>query len=229
LRAFEADRRDVRVVHADASLSLAAAANIGADEALGRWLLFLNADVVLQRGAVARLAAAGGGAQEPWIVGGRLLDLDGRERQAARAGSLNTFSTIAVAVEWPARPARSRKREDAATKVGAVSGALMLIPRGDFDALNGFDEQFDTDYADLDLCRRAALAGGSVLFQPDASGVQFEYAQARKSRKVQGLTRFAVKSARTPVEKAFASVAGPALAVLLTLKDLIAGRPPARR
>jgi GT2 family glycosyltransferase len=227
LRAFEADRRDVRVVQADASLSLAAAANVGADEALGRWLLFLNADVVLQRGAAARLAAAGGGAQEPWIVGGRLLDLDGHERQVARAGSLNTFSAIAVAVEWPARP--TRKRDDAATKVGAVSGALMLIPRGDFDALNGFDEQFDTDYADLDLCRRAALAGGSVLFQPDASGVQFEYAQTRKSRKVQGLTRFAVKSARTPVEKAFASVAGPALAVLLTIRDLVAGRPPTRR
>lgn len=225
LRAFEADRRDVRVVRCDASLSLAAAANVGAKAALGRWLLFLNADVVLQRGAVARLAAAGGGAERPWIVGGRLLDLEGRDRQAARKGALNTFSAIAVAVAWPARPAR---RSDA-TKVGAVSGALMLIPRGDFDQLNGFDEQFDTDYADLDLCRRAAAAGGSVLFQPNASGVQFEYAQTRKSRKIQGLTRFAVKSARTPVEKAFARVAGPALAVLVALRDFIAGRPPARR
>lgn len=229
LRAFEADRRDVHVVKVDPSLSTAAAANIGAEAALGRWLLFLNADVVLQRGAVSRLAAAGGGAQTPWIVGGRLLDLEGRERQVARAGSLNTFSAIAVAVEWPARPSRVRKSEDAATKVGAVSGALMLIPHNDFDALSGFDEQFDTDFADLDLCRRAALAGGSVLFQPDASAVQFEYAQARKSSKVQGLTRFAVKSAKTPMEKAFARVAGPALAVLLTLRDLVAGRPPARR
>jgi len=229
LRAFEADRRDVRVVRADSTLSLAAAANIGAGAALGRWLLFLNADVVLQRGAVARLAAAGGNAQQPWIVGGRLLDLEGRERQAARAGSLTAFSAIAVAVEWPARPATGRRSEDRATKVGAVSGALMLIPRGDFEQLDGFDEQFDTDYADLDLCRRAALAGGSVLFQPDASGVQFEYAQARKSRKVQGLTRFAVKSAQTPIEKAFARVAGPALATLVALRDLVAGRPPARR
>ncbi|MEZ5970660.1 MAG: glycosyltransferase [Hyphomonadaceae bacterium] len=227
LRAFEADRRDVHVVNVDPSLSTAAAANIGAEAALGRWLLFLNADVVLQRGAVTRLAAAGGGAQTPWIVGGRLLDLEGRERQAARAGALNTFSAIAVAVQWPARP--SRKREDAATKVGAVSGALMLIPRSDFNALSGFDEQFDTDCADLDLCRRAAAAGGSVLFQPDAAAVQFEFAQTRKSRKVQGLTRFAVKSATTPVERAFASVAGPALAVLLGLRDLVAGRPRARR
>lgn len=229
LRAFQADRRDVHVVSADASLSVAAAANVGAEAALGRWLLFLNADVVLQRGAVARLAAAGGEAKQPWIVGGRLLDLEGRERQAARAGALNAFSAIAVAVQWPAQPARARRRDDAATKVGAVSGALMLMPRTDFIELSGFDEQFDTDCADLDLCRRAVAAGGSVLFQPDASGVQFEFAQTRKSRKVQGLTRFAVKSAQTPMEKAFASVAGPALAVLLALSDLVAGKPQQRR
>ncbi|MBK6702433.1 MAG: glycosyltransferase [Caulobacteraceae bacterium] len=55
LRAFEADRRDVHVVKVDPSLSTAAAANVGAEAALGRWLLFLNADVVLQRGAVSRL------------------------------------------------------------------------------------------------------------------------------------------------------------------------------
>ncbi len=231
LRAFEADRRDVHVVKADESLSTAAAANIGAEAALGRWLLFLDADVVLQRGAVARLAAAGGGAQDPWIVGGRLLDLEGRDRRAARAGALNAFSAIAVAVDWPARSLarKPRRRDDAARAVGAVSGALMLMPRSDFEQLNGFDEKFDTDYADLDLCRRAAAAGGSVWFQPDAAGVQFAYAKSRRRNQAQGLARFAAKSATTPVEKAFARIAGPALAVLLMLKDLVAGRPPSRR
>jgi GT2 family glycosyltransferase len=191
-------------------------------------LLFLDADVVLQRGAVARMAAASGEAAAPWIVGGKLLDLEGRERRVVRAGSLNTFSAIAVAVNWPA-PRPRKRAQDAAAQVAAVSGALMLIPRGDFDALTGFDEQFDTDYADLDLCRRAAAAGGSVLFQPDASGVQFARAHEGRRKPVQGLTRFAVKSATTPLERAFASVAGPALAVLVALRDLVAGRPPARR
>jgi N-acetylglucosaminyl-diphospho-decaprenol L-rhamnosyltransferase len=225
LRAFEADRRDVHLVRADESLSTAAAANIGAADALGRCLLFLDADVVLQRGAVSRLAAAAGSAKEPWIVGGKLLDLEGRERKAARVGSLNAFSAIAVAVDWPARPARKRS----ATRVGAVSGALMLMPRTAFTELNGFDEQFDTDYADLDLCRRAVAAGGSVLFQPNAAGVQFEYAKTRKRNQAQGLARFAAKSATTPIERAFARIAGPSFAVLVALRDAVAGQPPARR
>src|SRR5262249_10868483 len=150
-------------------IASAAAANLGARHALGRWILFLDANVVLQRNAVSRMAAASGGAPTPWIVGGRLTDADGREQRAARGGALTTWSAIGEALDWPApKPARRRKSSEkgdaAATKVAAVSGSLMLIPRSDFQLLDGFDEGFDGAYADLDLCRRAAEAGGRVLF-----------------------------------------------------------------
>jgi GT2 family glycosyltransferase len=231
LRALQADRRDVRVVTVEAGESSAAAANAGAENALGRWLLFLDPDVVLQRGAVARMAAAGGGARTPWIVGGRLTDTEGRERSAARGGALNSWSAIAVAMDWARKPqARRSKAGDAPepANVAAVSGAFMLIPCGDFQALGGFDEGFATDAADLDLCRRAADAGGSVLFQPDASGVKFSRGPRGGRKQAQGLARFAVKSAKTPFQRAFASIAGPALAVLLGGRDFIAGRQPVR-
>jgi hypothetical protein len=231
LRALQADRRDVKLVTASPAATTAAAANLGARHARGQWLLFLDPDVVLQRGAVQRLAAAGGEAPAPWIVGGRLTDTEGRERSAARAGSLNAFSAIAVAMNWPGpRLLRERRRKGAApAPVAAVSGAFMLIPRGAFEALNGFDEGFATDAADLDLCRRAVDAGGSVLFQPAASGVQFERGRRDGRKQAQGLALFAARSARTPAEKGFALVARPALIVLLALKDLICGRPPIRR
>jgi N-acetylglucosaminyl-diphospho-decaprenol L-rhamnosyltransferase len=230
LRALQADRRDVKLVLAEERATTSAAANAGAHYALGRWILFLDPDVVLQRGAVARMAAAGGGAATPWIVGGRLTDTDGRDQRAVRGGALNTWSTIAVAMDW-AKPAPKTKRgaEPEAAAVAAVSGAFMLIPRNDFQELGGFDEGFATDAADLDLCRRAADAGGSVLFQPDAAGVQFSKTRRGGRRRVQGLARFAAKSARTPFQRAFASIAGPALGVMVGVRDFIAGRPPVRR
>lgn len=237
LRALQADRRDVKLVTAPAGATAAGAANLGAQYALGRWLLFLEPDVVLQRGAVARMAAAGGGARTPWIVGGKLTDTDGRERRAIRAGALNAWSAIAVAMDWsapPRRPARKGRKSEAIeplqpARVAAVSGAFMLIPRQDFQALGGFDEGFATEAADLDLCRRAADAGGSVLFQPEAAGVQFARPYASKRQRAQSLARFAAKSAKTPAQRLFAAVAAPALATLIALKNLIAGRPPRPR
>jgi hypothetical protein len=188
---------------------------------------------VLQRGAVARMAAAGGEARGPWVVGGKLTRLDGRERKLARPGALNAFSSIAVALGVGAKPPRPKRGDEAgvagATRVGAVSSAFMLIPRGDFETLGGFDEGFLGDAADLDLCRRATDAGGSVLFQPEAAGVQFERLHARGRKRVQGLARFAARSAKTPAEKAFAAIAGPSLALLMGLRDFVAGHPPGRR
>jgi GT2 family glycosyltransferase len=235
LRALQADRRDVKLLSAAVDATAASAANLGAQYALGRWLLFLEPDVVLQRGAVARMAAAGGGARTPWIVGGRLTDTEGRERRAIRAGALNAWSAIAVAMDWTARPAAPKRRKDEAHEpqqpapVAAVSGAFMLIPRNDFQQLGGFDEAFATEAADLDLCRRAADAGGSILFQPEAAGVQFARPDASKRKRAQSLARFAAKSAKTPAQRAFAAVAAPALVTLIALKNLIAGRPPQRR
>lgn len=227
LRALQADRRDVKVIAAPPNASYAAAANLGAREALGRWLVFLDPGVVLQRGAIARMAAAGDEAHKPCIVGGRLTDLEGKERVVARAGALNAFSALAVAMDLPAR--KPKRTAGDAAHVAAVSGAFMAIPRRDFEALHGFDEEFKTDCADLDLCRRANAAGGAILFHPAAAGVQFARPPESGRKQAQGLARFVARSARTGPEKAFAAIAEPALVVLLALKDLIVGRPPIRR
>lgn len=226
LRALQADRRDVKLVVCDARWSAGDAANAGAASASGRWLLFLDQHVVLRRGAVERMVAAGGGAPEPWIVGGRLSDPMGRERARARTAPLTTWSAFALALNL--NGARVRRIGDEAAPVSAVSNDFMLLARSDFEDLGGFDGRFATHGADLDLCRRAAVAGGVVLLEHGAHGVQFGHGRSQ-DHKAQGLALFAAKSARTPMERLAAAIAAPALSSLLWLIDLVAGRPPLRR
>jgi GT2 family glycosyltransferase len=51
--------------------------------------------------------------------------------------------------------------------VDAVSGALMLMPRTLFERLGGFDEAYRLHAEDLDLCRRARMAGATVAIAND--------------------------------------------------------------
>lgn len=233
LRALQADRRDVSLIQPKRELGLAQAMNLGAARARGRWVLFLDPHVVLQRGAAERMVAAGGGVRSPWIIGGRLTDTEGREQRGARRGALTAWSALAVALDMegkgPRRRRRLKKQPGEPLAVAAVSGALMLAPTPDFHELGGFDEGYLTDAADLDLCRRAGDAGGVVLFQPAAAGVQFAGGRRPGRREAQGLARFAAKSAKTPGQRAFALIAGPALALVLGMRGLFGGRPPARR
>ena len=110
LRALQADRRDVMLVGAPIGAGNAVAANAGVAHAHGRWLLFLSSDVVMQRGAAQRMAAAGAQAPSPWVVGGRILDTSGRELPAHLDGALSPMSVVDVALKFGARRKARRRR-----------------------------------------------------------------------------------------------------------------------
>ncbi|MDX2237450.1 MAG: glycosyltransferase [Hyphomonadaceae bacterium] len=222
LRALQADRRDVALVQGQGDIGHAAGANLGAERARGRWLLFIDPTVVVQRGAAERMVAAGGGAKAPWIVGGKITDTRGRERRIVRRGALTPFSAVAIALGLGAQRLKAPKQDDPralvdAAAVSAVSGALMLAPRADFLRLGGFDALATGLGAELDLCRRAAEAGGDVLIQPAASGVQFGVRKP-DDRDAKGLARYAARAARSPIDHAFAAIAGPTLRTIITLR-----------
>lgn len=222
LRALQADRRDVALVQGQGDVGEAAGRNLGAECARGRWLLFLDSSLVVQRGAVERMVAAGGGAKAPWIVGGKITDTRGRERRTLRSGTLNPFSALAIAMGLGAGVSKLPKAEASdvwteAARVAAVSGAMMLVPRADFERLGGFDALANGLGAELDLCRRAAASGGEIYVQPAASGVQFGVRKP-DAGDAKSLARYAVRAARTPIDHLFALIARPALWAVIHLR-----------
>jgi GT2 family glycosyltransferase len=61
----------------------------------------------------------------------------------------------------PAHLLRARR------SVSAVTGACFMTRRSVFDALNGLDEQFPSDFNDVDYCLRCWAQGWKVILNPD--------------------------------------------------------------
>ncbi len=154
----------------------AAACNQGAEGSDAEFLLFLNPDTRLTRGALetpAQFLRAGDNSRVG-IVGIQLVDENGHvARNTARmptAWSMlgNTLGLDRVmpsvfpphfVTEWA---------HDETRAVDQVMGAFMLMRRTLFAALGGFDERFFVYFEDLDLACRARARGFASVYLPTA-------------------------------------------------------------
>lgn len=238
LRALQADRRDVLLVQGHGNVGFSRGCNLGAAAARGAYLLFVNPDVVLHRGAVERMVQAGQGAPSPWIVGGRLLDRKGREQRGARRELLTPWRAFVGATGlasferiFPVFRDVHRERDPKPADVvpiPVVSGALMLMPREDFDTLQGFDEAYFLHVEDIDICRRAVEAGGAVLFQPGAEALHFGSTSKAswafvERHKARGMNLYFKKFARSPWEKIGVSLLAPMIGAGLIARGFVRG------
>lgn len=176
-RLVDLDKSEDRMtlIQSGGNLGFSKGCNIGAAHAGGDRLLFLNPDTILQPGAAAAMMETLDAADEPAIVGARIMHMDGREQRGARRGELTVMSALTgflgLARFVPGLRDIHREEEalpDQAEPVPAVSGAAMMLSRTGFEALGGFDEAYFLHVEDLDICRRARDLGGQVLFEPRA-------------------------------------------------------------
>ena len=174
------DEPRLRVVKGQGNVGFAAGCNLGAAAARCPYLLILNPDAILARGALATLLAEGRahGGDGPWLIGGRLLNPDGTEQAGARRGPLTPWTALVEMTRLyrlaPRHPYFRRFNEHQAPCPGrtvvmpVLSGACMLTPRAAYEAIGGMDEGFFLHVEDVDFCLRFAGAGGRILYAPRA-------------------------------------------------------------
>lgn len=159
----------IRVVRHATNQGFARSCNDGAAVATGRYLIFLNNDMVPRAGwldALVRHAE-----RDPAIgaVGAKLLFTDGRIQHAGmvfdRGGEPRN-----IYVGFPAdHPAVNRSR-----RYQAVTGACLLVRRKVFASAGGFDEAFRNGYEDVDFCLRLGVLGYHVSYCHESVLVHFE-------------------------------------------------------
>lgn len=145
------------------------ACNQGADDSEAAWLAFVNPDCLVEADTFARLLAHAATiareASAEALLGADLVDEAGVRDGAARRRDPDFARMLrhpsARRLDLPVDERRALQPVD------AVSGALMLLPRRLFDALDGFDPGYRLHAEDLDLCRRARAAGAQVAVAND--------------------------------------------------------------
>ena len=164
---IEAKDGRLGVLTNSSNLGFARACNLGAQAAKGSLFVFLNNDTQVTDGWLDVLA---GCTQQTGvgIVGARLLYADNRIQHAG-------IEFINGVPDHPHRhapgdsPSVNQFRE-----LDMVTGACLMIQRGLFFQLAGFDEAYCNGVEDIDLCLRVRAAGRKVVYQPKAAVYHLE-------------------------------------------------------
>lgn len=148
----------------------AVACNQGAGESTAPWLAFVNPDLMIEADTLSRLRLHADALAGEVLLGVDLVDEAGHRDEAARRRDPDFKGMLAAMLSSPARASKLGvpvNEAERLQRVAAVSGALMLVPRVLFDRLDGFDEGYRLHAEDLDLCRRARVAGATIAVAND--------------------------------------------------------------
>jgi GT2 family glycosyltransferase len=152
------------------NLGFAAAANLGADHARGRYLLFLNPDTVLPGGVVARLLECARGNSGAGLWGVRTYFANGEENPTCCRRRPTLWRLLCSGLGFDTRFAGSALFSGMAyTELGSsgdrtvdvICGACLLVGRTVWDRLGGFSPAFFMYGEDDDFSLRAGQIGHS--------------------------------------------------------------------
>lgn len=150
----------LRVVSNVRNRGFARAINQGLAAARGRWVVWLNNDVVVTPGWLGRLVDCARRHPRVGAVGPRTNSINGLQR--ADLGSYTLKSLPLAAEAW------GLKHAGQARSIHRLTGFCLLHPREAVAAVGGLDERFGLGcYEDFDFCLRLVQAGRELLLAED--------------------------------------------------------------
>ncbi len=162
----------VRVVRLDVNRYFGEGNNVGAEVARGRYVVFLNNDAFLERGALDAMRAVFDRFPDCGAVGPKFLYPDGRVQESGA-----TISPCGIATQRGKFLAQTHRIYTRTEPVDYVSAACLMLRRETFDQAGGFDLIWDPAYyEDTDLGLKIELLGKRVYYCPDAEVIHVENA-----------------------------------------------------
>jgi O-antigen biosynthesis protein len=171
--AFHRDRA-VRSISCAGPFNYSTTCNLGAANANGDVLLFLNDDTEVQSPDWIERMLDHALMRGVGPVGAKLLYADRRIQHAGMILTLPDGAAHNLLVGLPAEGTTGSL--GVARNCSAVTGACLMLARSRFETLHGFDEAFSLEYGEVDLCLRSLEAGQRVVWTPHAVIIHHESA-----------------------------------------------------
>ena len=147
-----------------------ASCNRGAENARGKYLIFLNNDTHVKPGWLTALLDTFAEEPRAGIVGSKLLYPDGRLQEAGGIIWQDASGWNYGKFDDAQKPEYNFLRE-----VDYCSAAALMVPKALFVSLGGFDSRYAPGYyEDTDLAFKVRQAGYKVLYQPLSEVIHYE-------------------------------------------------------
>jgi N-acetylglucosaminyl-diphospho-decaprenol L-rhamnosyltransferase len=190
----------VRVIESRSNLGFGGANNVGAEQARGEYLLFLNPDTLVLGNAISTVLGHLDRLKDAGAVGVRLVNPD-MSVQTSAILRIPSIMNQLLSVEFlRTRFPRLRifgtgplySKAPGPQKVEAISGACMFVKQEAFIAAGRFDTRYFMYSEDIDLCKSLQIHGFAVYYADDARVLHFGGMSTSRS-KVKNFNVFMMK------------------------------------
>lgn len=139
--------------------------NIGAKQANGKFLFFLNSDTKVLDSGLLEMVSYLEQRKPVGILGARLQNVDGSPQ--ASVGSFYNLGNVFIMLLGGERAGLLRSSPQRTQHVDWASGGAMMVKGDMFKKMGGFDENFFMYVEDMELCFRAKKLGFETHYFPD--------------------------------------------------------------
>jgi len=179
----------LKLLQGHGNIGLAAGYNLGAEQAVGEYLLFLNPHTLLQKDTLTRMLDTMSTTSEAWAVGCVVLDSKDTniENPIGRRNYLSVRNFVSEHLGLSRLFSKSKcftrislseqKVLEGPVYVPVISSLFMMFKQDKFWEADGFDEMFYLYGEDFDLCLHINDMGGKVAFTPDVKAINYQHTE----------------------------------------------------
>jgi GT2 family glycosyltransferase len=155
---------NLKIIENKENLGFSKGCNLGAKNANGEYLLFLNSDTEIKDQGFLKMVEYLKKNEQIGILGGALKNEDGTSQPSA--GKFYNLLNLFLAMVGLERVGFLRESPKQIQKVDWVSGASLMIKKKVFEKIGGFEKELFMYAEDIELCFRANKKSFPTYFYP---------------------------------------------------------------